>query len=123
MRGSSLSSAKQLATALELYADDNGGRLPNVRDSAEAWKLSIQYTNSHGYELKTLNPNGGQLEFNLNLSGIALKSVRSVEDLPLITETRAWPDGKRIVVFADGHGRYVREEDWSQIEAALSRKP
>ena len=91
------SRAKQVAMALELYAQDNDGKLPLAKTPTE--KID-RFLRDPGIKA-SLNPNGGTLTFNSKLAGLKLDDLP--RDVILVSETNLWPDSTLIVAYADGH--------------------
>lgn len=116
-----LSNAKQIALTALLYASDYDDQLPAVQSTDEFRRATIVYTKTHEI-WETKNPNGGGFRFAMNLSGVSVTSIDNPAEAPLIYEANAWPDGRRIVAFADGHAKRVSAEQWASIEPMLKKK-
>ena len=54
-----------------------------------------------------MNPAGGVFEPNPRLSGVPAAGVMDPINTALVFETYDWPDGKRVVAFADGHAKFI----------------
>jgi prepilin-type processing-associated H-X9-DG protein len=116
-----LSNAKQIGLAAIIYANDYDDVFPYVQSTAKFEELTMPYTRSKDI-WKTENPNGGGFRFAMNLAGVSTTSIDSPAEAPLIYEANAWPDGRRVVAFADGHAKRVSQEEWAKIEPLLHRK-
>jgi len=116
-----LSNAKMIGIATEMYLADHKDRYPAVRDTEQFKKAVAPYLQSPKV-WAVLNPKGGGLRFALNLAGVNEAVPEIPGDIPLLYDTQPWPDGKRIVTFADGHTDFVKSQDWPAIERRLKTK-
>ena len=94
VRTRTASNAREIVTALLLYASDYDGRLPNAFDSESGLRSVLdQQGTTFG---NTLNPNGGTFLPNANLAGVNLADIDDRENTVLIYESLPWPGGMRI---------------------------
>ena len=102
--------AREVASALLVYAGDYDDRLPNSfynESSLHAildWQ-GITFSN-------TLNPNGGTFMPNTNLAGVCFAEIEDPLRTVLIYETMPWPHrDRRVYGLADGSGRTVPPDE------------
>ena len=112
--------AKQLSIAMIMYAGDNDDILPYVQDTKAAYYVTHPYVKNSSV-MKTHNPNGGMLRFNMGIAGVAMTSIEEPANTPMYYDSNAWPDGSRVVAFTDSTTRVISAEDWPSIEANLRR--
>jgi|GEM_PF-3251396 len=116
-----LTNAKMIGIATEMYLADHKDRYPAVRDTEHFKQAVAPYLQSSKVWI-SLNPKGGGLCFALNLAGVNEAVPEIPGDIPLLYDSKPWPDGKRIVTFADGHTDFVKSQDWPAIERRLKTK-
>lgn len=97
--------AKQLGTAVILYAQDHDETYPNTADLATFKAQILPYLSSAIY-LQT--PSGKDYILNATLSGVAIASLEDVSGTELFRSSELLFTGKRMIGFADGHVRGVR---------------
>lgn len=72
------------------------------------------------------NPNKGAILFNFKLAGKKMASINDPARAVLVYSENAWPDGGRVVGWADGHVKFVDATAWakvaSQVPAAKKKK-
>jgi len=116
-----VNNAKQMALGLLLYSSDTDDLLPYAQ-STEAVRYVIHPYVKNTDVFKTLNPAGGQLVFNLKLGGVNMAAIEQLAEAPMIYDQNPWPDGSRVVAFADGHVSVVSRQEWTRkVEPALRR--
>jgi prepilin-type processing-associated H-X9-DG protein len=120
-RTQALSNAKQIALAALMYSNDYDDQFPYVQSTDQFRHLTYPYSKNDSV-WKTTNPNGGGFRFAMNLAGVAETSIDNPAEAPLIYEANAWPDGQRVVAFADGHVKRISNAEWSTIESRLTKK-
>ncbi len=116
-----LSNYKQLGIAIILLSSDSEDIIPYFQTQA-SFRGSIFPYVKNSELFKSLNPNGGRPIFNMNLAGVSMTDIDEPTSIPAIYESRAWPDGSRIVAFVDGSTRKVVADQWADIEIALKKK-
>ena len=116
-----LSNAKQIALAGLMYSNDFDDQFPYVESTNQFRKLTMPYTKNDSV-WKDDNPNGGGFRFAMNIAGVAATAIDSPAEAPMIYESNAWPDGKRVVAFTDGHAKRVGQQEWALIEPRLKTK-
>ncbi|MGV3617522.1 MAG: hypothetical protein ACO1SV_19525 [Fimbriimonas sp.] len=119
-RQQSLSNAKQVAIALVMYTGDWDDVHPATNSTAGAIKLVTPYLKDAKI-WRTENA-GARLLFNTNLSGVSSVILPSPADVPLVYESKSWPDGGRIVGYVDGHVKIEPSSRWPSIEKLLKKK-
>ncbi len=115
-----LSHAKQIALSALIYMADYDDVIPYVNGTDQFRKVTKPYRRNDSI-WQDANPNGGQFRFAMNLAGVTSAAIPDPANTPLIYESAAWPDGRRVVAFADGHAKKVSKEDWTQIEPYLHK--
>lgn len=99
----SISNAKQAALALIMYATDYDDRLPpDMHDARHIEYVVDPYLRNRSV-WKSLNPNGARFEPNEKLSLVDMKFLVDPAGTPMLVESKEWPDGRRIIGYADGH--------------------
>lgn len=106
-----LSNVKQLAVAMIIYQADYDDVSPYVQSTKSAEYLLAPYMMNDDL-WKTLNPNGSRFYLNMAYGGVSSVDVPDPAGTVLFYESRAWPDGRRIVAFADTHAAMLTEEEW-----------
>lgn len=121
-----LSNVKQLATALNLYADENDSKFPPVGSN---WNKTIV---DYSYNAKILKcPSAGfknkpSYAINKSVAGISIKSLKNAKSTVLLFESRPggnlfgaqelrskYPrhSGGENIGFADGHASFVEQKN------------
>jgi hypothetical protein len=116
-----LSNHKQSALAMMIYASDYDDVLPYVQDTRSAFALVLPYTKDTAI-FKSVNPNGGRMLLNMAVAGVALTEIPEPAETILFYDSTPWPDGTRLVSFADGHAKFVDAQEWHRIERSLRLK-
>ena len=111
LKSQALSNAKQVALAVLQYSMDYDDVYPLADSTPRAQKIVLPYLKD-GRLWTSPQPEGGRLVYNTALSGLASTSLDRIAETPLIWDEKPWPDGSRIVGFADGHVKVARPEDW-----------
>lgn len=119
-RTSELSNMKQLGIATMMYAADYDDRFPLASSTDQAKEIIKPYLKSLE-TWKVLNPNGGRILYNVALSGKTSASIDRPAETVLFFEEMAWPDGKRIVVYADGHAKLETAEVWADLRKQVKK--
>jgi hypothetical protein len=120
-KGQALSNLKQVALGMMMYCADSDDVLPYVQGTKAAQYVTFPYMKSIKlWESK--NPNGGELRFNVALGGVSVTAIEDPSAVPLLFDSKAWPDGTRLVAFADGHVKSVDETTWKSLQKWLSRR-
>lgn len=110
-KATTLSHAKQAALGVIMYMGDNDDRMPPQFATAEdVHRCSIRYTKSENVYL-TLNPAGGEFLGNPKIAGALSVECPEPSLIPMIYESRAWPDGKRATGWLDGHAKMAQDFD------------
>lgn len=117
-RSQTLSNAQQVAMGLIMYATDHDDVFPFVQSTAGARELTVPYFLSPDL-WATFNPIGGRFLMSMAVAGVRMTDIEDPRSVPLLYESTAWPDGARVVAFADGRRRLVNAEEWTQIEPLL----
>lgn len=119
-KAQTMSNAKQIATGMLMYASDYDDIFPYARDSKTAMLVTTPYVRNRDV-FKTLNPAGGEFVFNLKLGGVSESSIPQQHQTPMYCESKAWPDGSRVVAFADSYVKSISAQDWPAIVKALAK--
>jgi prepilin-type processing-associated H-X9-DG protein len=113
--------AKKLAMGFVILLTDYDDIIPWVQDSGTMRNMLVLYLKDKE-TLKTHNPAGGQIAYNPALWGVALKDIAEQARTVVFFDSLPWPDGKRIVGFADGHVKFVSSAEWKNLEPQLKAK-
>ncbi|GIK31146.1 MAG: hypothetical protein HND43_04360 [Armatimonadetes bacterium] len=120
-QSSGLSSAKQLALGMILYTSDWDDVFPWPQSTSKVQEVIEPYLkNDRVWE--TGNSESSRFLFNMNLGGVSYADIESPAETPMFFESKPWPDGRRIVAFADGSAKLVSADDWSSVEEGLKLK-
>lgn len=118
-RTQTLSNAKQVALALIMYSADYDDVLPYAQDTATAQAVTMPYSKSSEI-WKSNNPNDGRILFNTALGGVLSTSIPNPAEVALIYDAKEWPDGSRIIAYADGHAKVVKSGAAEVIQKSRS---
>lgn len=120
LKTTTMSNMKQAALGMTLYTTDYDDVYPWVQSSRAAYEVTFPYVKNKEI-FKTLNPNGGQIQFAMNLGGVESTTLDNPAETPMYYESAAWPDGSRIVSYADGHTKTVTAAQWPRVEEYLRK--
>jgi len=109
-----LSNAKQVGLGIMLYASDYDDVFPNAQSTAQAQKEVYPYLKNADL-WKSYNPNGGRLLYNTALSKLSETQIPAPAETPMVWDEKPWPDGRRVVVYTDGHGKIVSSDEWNNL--------
>lgn len=110
--------AKSVAVAMLMYTSDWDDQIPYVQSTGSAKAVTLPYVKDAS-AWKTHNPEGSRFLFNMKLAGALLSEIGAPNTVPMYVESKAWPDGRRIVAFVDGSVRMVKADEWAMVEAGL----
>ena len=116
-----LSNGKQLGLGLHLYCADFDDILPWPQSIITMKGVTYPYIKNKSI-WTTYNPAKSQFLFNSALGGVSMNSVQDPVGTPLYYESKPWPDGRRIVVYVDGHARIESADAWATISKKLKGK-
>lgn|GEM_PF-4411061 len=116
-----LSNIKQLTIAALLYSEDNDDILPQASDSTAVLSKLYPYTKSKELS-KSLNPAGGQIRYNIHLSGVLDTTVNDPSKTPMFWDSNAWPDGRMLIAFLDGHAQFMSQSKWNSFLPYWNKK-
>jgi hypothetical protein len=117
-QATTLSNIKQLALGTIMYENDYDDLMPLAQSTAQVANEIRPYIKTEGV-WKTMNPNGGRILFNTNLSAVNSQSIAEPARTPMFFEQNAWPDGRRAVAYVDGHAKLEDEVTWQSLQALL----
>lgn len=103
----SMSNAKQLALANLIYAVDYDDRFPPAMDDFVAWQAATMPYIKNTSVFYSANPRAAHFIGNGALSTVPGNEINDPQATVLLLEDREWPDGRRIVGYADGHVKAV----------------
>lgn len=116
-----LSNMKQVATAMIMYISDSDDEYPYPQTTKTIRYITAPYMKNNDL-WTTRNPNGGEFLFNMALGGVSATQLEYPAEMVMFYESKAWPDGTRVVAFADGHARVVDSATWKTLQKWLKRK-
>lgn len=117
-----LGNAKLLGIGTMLYCSDNDDVFPYQKSVGPLHNALNPYLKSKD-SWKTFNPNGGTFLYNPAIAGKRTIDILEVANVPMFYESKAWPDGTRVVTFGDGHAISVSAADWKRAQKYLKVKP
>lgn len=120
-QAATLSNIKQLALGTLIYENDYDDLMPLAQSTAQVAKEIEPYIKTETV-WKTLNPNGGRILFNTNLSAVNSSSIPDPAKTPMFFEQNAWPDGRRAVAYTDGHAKLEDQVAWQALQPLLHTK-
>lgn len=121
MQSSALSSIKQLTIGMLMYATDYDDITPYAQATVAVKYVTLPYI-KNDLIWSTGNPDGSKFYFNMAIAGVSLTDVEEPARVVMFYESRAWPDGRRMVSFCDGHARMATEEEWQAHKKTLALK-
>jgi len=111
----SLLQLRQVATAMQMFVQDNKGKYPTFHTSRECGQLLMPYL---GKPELLIDPRAGEpYLFNLNISGHHEAEIGEPVKTVVVFEAKPGRDDTRGAAFADGHARRLRETRWAQVKA------
>ena len=112
----SLSNLKQLGLGIMQYAQDHDQTFPPLEDAAAMKKAIMPYVKS---ESLFVHPNSKEAyQPNASLSGKKMTSLAEPATRVLGFEASPDANGRRAVLYADGHVKRIAESDWPDIKKA-----
>jgi beta-lactamase regulating signal transducer with metallopeptidase domain len=128
---------KQLGVALLYYTSDYDDVLPNPQSTHALQYILWPYTKDKRM-WDTYNPTGSQFKLARNLGGVHVPDIANPDSIPMIYETKPWPDGARWVEFGSPFSRnqhaaevplppdratqLIAGDDWKSVEKKLTIK-
>lgn len=110
----SISNLRQLAIALQMYAQDNNDKLPVMKTTADMKKYLTAYL---GSDQQFVSPRTGEAYLpNPGISGKALGAIDHPDTMIAFYENTPGPDGTRAVAFLDGHVELVPADRWAEVK-------
>lgn len=117
-----LSNAKQMALGVIIYCADYDDNFPYVESTPALKEIVDPYVRNDSV-FKSNNPNGkGLLYYNMALSGVIMNDVENLYEVPLVFDPTPFPDGTYLVAFADGHAKYLAEEEWQALQPIFKKR-
>lgn len=117
--------AKQVAIATLMYSQDYDGLFPAAKTQAAFVNATYPYLKTRE-AYNDANPKKGSILFNFKLAKKKMTSIVNPAKTVMVYSEYAWPDGGRVVGWADGHAKYVSPQAWaevaSQTPAAIKKK-
>ena len=115
----SMGNARQIGTALAVYAADNEGMLPEkLSELVQEGYLDDPKVFVHpaGTDAGLIDVNKPETvdehsDYELLLKGVSVDEIEAPEDTAVLREKREFLKGGRVVVYADGHAKFVRSDD------------
>ena len=118
LQTSTLSNLKQAGLGLMMYMSDYDDNLPYAQSTKAVWYVEFPYVKNVNV-FKSYNPKGGEFRFNMGIAGVNGSSIPKPSEHVLLYEATPWADGRRCVVFCDGHGKLVSLAEWEALEKKL----
>ncbi len=115
--------AEQLGRFIREYAQHYDMKFPSAKTITELQRALRPYmTKDVLWMWNTGNPKKSQYVYNSSLAGLVIAYVTYSWKVPIIYESAPWPDGRRIVVFADGQVKRLTEKEWKEAQKFLKAK-
>jgi hypothetical protein len=115
---SALSNLKQLGIGMMILLSDYDDIYPYVQGTNQVFKIVEPYVKNDELT-KSLNPKGGRILFNMSLAGASASDVEAPGVTPMFYESETWPDGRRLVAFADASVKWVKADEWAKMTPNL----
>lgn len=119
-RTQTMINSREITLGMLMYVSDYDDVFPYPQDSKTAMVVTWPYVKSPSY-FKTLNPAGGEFVFNLKIGGVDLNTISNPSKTPVYTESKAWPDGSKVVSYADAKVRSEAAVNWPVVAKALAQ--
>ena len=116
-----LSNIKQISLGMLMYASDYDDLTPYAQSTKTVEYVISPYVLNNEL-FKSLNPDRSRFLFNMAIAGVNMTDIPSPAETVMFYESRAWPDGLRVVSFCDGHAKIVTEEEWREHKLTLKLK-
>lgn len=112
---------KLVALSLLMYGTDYDDVFPFVQATKVAARVTEPYCKDKSI-WKSVNPNGGQLQLNMCISGVMMTAIEEIAGTPLVYDSKAWPGGYWLVSHTDGHVKFVNSARWKGMQKYLKLK-
>ncbi len=114
----SMSQLRQIAIAVQMYTQDNNGKLPPFDAYAHFTNAIDNYL---GNNTAMFHQPGTDAPYVINhaLNGLKVSAITIPADTVVVYEAMPWPDGMRNVAFADGHVLLVTEAEWAKLKKTV----
>jgi prepilin-type processing-associated H-X9-DG protein len=103
----SMSNAKQLALGNLIYATDYDDRFPPDMGNYAQWQAATMPYLKNTRLFYSANPRGAHFLGNEDLSAAPSSEIVRPTEAVMLYEDKEWPDGRRIIGYADGHVKPV----------------
>jgi prepilin-type processing-associated H-X9-DG protein len=103
----SVTNAKQLALGNLMYATDWDDRFPLAMEDPRLWHGAVMPYLKNTSLFYSANPRGARFLGNAELSAVPMTEIQSPDQDVMIYEDKEWPDGRRVIAYADGHVRGI----------------
>jgi len=121
LKSATQSNLKQLGLAMLMYSADYDDVLPYVQSTKGAYEVLWPYMKNASIT-KSHNPNSPEFRLNMAIAGVSDSEIPEPARAPLFYDAAPWPDGRRCVVFLDGHSDWVDEQEWQELSSFLTAK-
>lgn len=116
VNASSASNLKQLGLGILQYAQDHNQTFPPLEDAGAMKKAVMPYVKN---EDVFVHPGSKEAyQPNASLSSKKMSSLAEPNSRVLAYEANAGTDGRRAILYADGHVKRESETEWPQIKKA-----
>lgn len=120
-QSATVSNLKQIALGTIMYTADYDDIYPWPQSTKAIKYVTAPYIKNDQI-WTTFNPNGGQFLFNMALGGSTDQALDNPGETVLFYEGKAWPNGTRVVAYADGHVKVEGPEQWARVSKTLTAK-
>ena len=117
----SLSNLKQISIGMLMYCGDWDDNFPSAQSTAGAYEVTYPYVKNKE-SFNSLNPLKSSFYFSQAVSGVSAAAIALPAETPLYYESKAWPDGDRLVSYSEGHAKIVHPGGWAKVDKALKVK-
>jgi len=116
-----VSNLKQVALGTIMYTSDYDDVYPWAQSTKAVKYVTAPYLKNDAI-WATFNPNGGEILFNMALGGASCTSLENPAQTVLFYESKTWPNGTRVVAYADGHVKVEDAQQWARVSKTLTAK-
>jgi prepilin-type processing-associated H-X9-DG protein len=117
----SLRNLQQLGRQLTMYARRRGGSLPPMHDARTVRQALASYYGYGNDSLYTHPTTKAPYRPNAGLSGRKMNEIANAAKVVAFYEADLGSDGKRGVVFLDGHVERVPQSKWKQVKEVAAQ--
>ncbi len=109
-----LSNLRQVGLAFQMYVTEYDGRCPPMKEARETAATLVPYLRNQRFFTCPVTRKSYQPNPHLHLK--SLSDVAEPAKTPAFYEPQPHPDGRRGVVFANGHAKVLDAQSWRKLQ-------